>query len=171
MSTMVEIELFRKQTLSIMTLLSETARDEIQKVFDCEFRPSHNEIGCDRDPILEMNEKQRRLAKLTAVMETFTNVAVQKICKVFSYCFALKPTQLKGSKSYHDNVVNVKEMVKEHLNKPERKDNQTVKNVPDSAAVAPSVSTERPNILTVLPEENVQPQDSVKGQQVSSMLK
>jgi len=63
-------------------------------------------------------------------METFTNVAVQKICKVFNYCFALKPTQLKGSKSYHDDIVNVKEMAKEHLNKPERKNNPTVKNVP-----------------------------------------
>lgn len=69
-------------------------------------------------------------AKLTAVMETFSNVAVQKICKVFSYCFALKTAQLKGSKRYHDDVVNVKEIVKEHLKKPERKDNQTVKNVP-----------------------------------------
>lgn len=61
-------------------------------------------------------------------METFTNVAVQKICKVFSYCFALKPTQLKGYKSYHDDVVNVKEMAKEK--KPERKNNQSVRNVP-----------------------------------------
>lgn len=71
-------------------------------------------------------------AKLTAVMEIFTNVAVQKICKVFSYCFTLKPAQLKGYKSYHDDVVNenVKEVVKEHLKKPERKNNQTVRNVP-----------------------------------------
>lgn len=68
---MVENELFRKQTLSIMTLLSETARDEIQKVFDCEFRPSHNEIGCDRGPILEMNEKQRRLVRLVFVLQIF----------------------------------------------------------------------------------------------------
>jgi len=71
MSTMVENELFRKQTLSIMTLLSETARDEIQKVFDCEFRPSQNEIDCDRDPILEMNEKQRRLVRLVSVLQIF----------------------------------------------------------------------------------------------------
>lgn len=49
MSTMVEYELFHKQTVSIMTLLSETARDEIQKVFDCECRPSHTEIGSDRE--------------------------------------------------------------------------------------------------------------------------
>lgn len=77
MTTMVENELFRKQTLSIMTLLSETTRDEIQKVFDCELRPSHNEIGCDRDPILEMNEKQRRLVRLVFVLQIF--------CVLFSF--------------------------------------------------------------------------------------
>lgn len=77
MTTMVENELFRKQTLSIMTLLSETARDEIQKVFDCEFRPSHIEIGCDIDPILEMNEKQRRLVRLVFVLQIF--------CVLFSF--------------------------------------------------------------------------------------
>lgn len=46
---MVEYELFHTQTVSIMTLLSETARDEIQKVFDCEYRPSHTETVSDRE--------------------------------------------------------------------------------------------------------------------------
>lgn len=68
-------------------------------------------------------------AKLTAVMETFTKVAVQKICKVFSYCFALKPTLLQGFKSYHEDVMNVKELVKEHVKKPERKNSQAVRDV------------------------------------------
>lgn len=132
-------------------------------------------------------------AKLTAVMETFIKVAVQKICQVFSHCFALNPTQLQGFKSYHDDVMNVKE----HEQKPERKNSQAVRDVPgetsciyfivicrniqstviltvvtsfstDSATVAPSVSLERHKLLTALPEETVQPQDSVKGQEVSS---
>lgn len=66
MSTMAEYDLFHKQTMSIMTLLIETVLDEIQRVFECECRPSHAEISnvSDRDPILEMNEKQRRLVRL-----------------------------------------------------------------------------------------------------------
>ncbi len=139
-------------------------------------------------------------AKLTAVMETFTKVAVQKICKVFSYCFALNPAQLQGFNSYHDDVIHVKELVNEHEKKPERTNSQAVRDVPgeisciyfnvickniqytviltvvilfssDSGAVAPSVSLERMKPLTVLPEETLQPQDSVKGQEVSSLLK
>lgn len=58
-------------------------------------------------------------------METFAKVAVQKICKVFSYCFALNPTQLQGFKSYRDDVINVKE----HEKKPERKNSQAVRDV------------------------------------------
>lgn len=63
---MAEYDLFQKQTMSIMTLLIETVLDEIQRVFECECRPSHAEISnvSDRDPILEMNEKQRRLVRL-----------------------------------------------------------------------------------------------------------
>ncbi len=141
-------------------------------------------------------------AKLSAVMETFTSVAVQKICKVFSYCFALNKTQFEGFKSYvnDDDVINVKALVKEHEKKPERKKRQAVRDVPgktsciyfnvtckkiqstviltvvisfssDSATVAPSVSLKRPKRLTVLPEETVLPQDSVKRQEVSSLFK
>ncbi len=62
MSTMAEYDIFHKQTMSIMTLLIETVLDEIQNVFEC--RPSHTEISSDRDPILDMNEKQRRLVRL-----------------------------------------------------------------------------------------------------------
>lgn len=62
-------------------------------------------------------------------METFAKVAVQKICKVFSYCFALNPTQLQGFKSYRDDVINVNELVKEHEKKPERKNSQAVRDV------------------------------------------
>ncbi|KAL1260757.1 hypothetical protein QQF64_008584 [Cirrhinus molitorella] len=145
-----------------MTLLIETVLDEIQKVLDCECRSSHTENSSDRDAILDMNEKQRRLEKLTAVMETFTKVAVQKICKVFSYCFKLTPTQLQGFKSYHDDLINVKGLVREHVKKPEIKNNQAVTNVP---AVVPLVSPERQILVTALPEENVQLQDLVKSQQ------
>lgn len=63
-------------------------------------------------------------------METFTKVAVQKICKVFSYCFALKPLQVQGFTSYHDDVINVKELVREHVKKPEITSNQAVRDVP-----------------------------------------
>ncbi|KAI2656245.1 Zinc finger protein 568 [Labeo rohita] len=87
-------------------------------------------------------------------METFTKVAVQKICKVFSYCFALKPLQVQGFTSYHDDVINVKELVREHVKKPEITSNQAVRDVP-----VPLVSPERQILLNALPE------DSVKGQQ------
>lgn len=69
-------------------------------------------------------------AKLTAVMETFNKVAIQKICKVFSCCFALKQTLLRDLKSYSGNAVKVKALKKKHLEKTERNGNQTVKDVP-----------------------------------------
>ncbi len=71
-------------------------------------------------------------AKLSAVMETFTSVAVQKICKVFSYCFALNKTQFEGFNSYvnDDDVIHGKALVKEHEKKPERKKRQAVRDVP-----------------------------------------
>lgn len=64
MNTMAEYELFYKQTVSIMTLLTETVRDEVQKVFDCDCRPVLTDISCDRDAMLDMNENQRRLVPL-----------------------------------------------------------------------------------------------------------
>ncbi len=71
MSTMAEYDLFHKQTVSIMTLLIETVLDEIQKVFECECRPSHTDISSDRDPILDMSEKQRRLVRLFSFYRYF----------------------------------------------------------------------------------------------------
>lgn len=54
--------------------------------------------------------------KLTAVMETLTMVAMQKICRLFSYCIALKQAQMKRN----NNVfLNLKSLEEENLSTPE----------------------------------------------------
>ncbi|XP_051534903.1 uncharacterized protein LOC127429773 isoform X5 [Myxocyprinus asiaticus] len=142
---MVEYELFQQQTVSIMTLLTETAREEIQKVLDCECPVTSQTI--------EMNERQRKRAKLTAVMESFTKVAVQKICRLYRYCCATKQTQLEAFKKTTESI-----------------NTQTVIDVPDyvEVDVTLSMSPERPDLS---PEENVQQQDPVNGWQVLSDAK
>lgn len=76
---MAEYDIFHKQTMSIMTLLVETVLDEIQKVLECECRSSHTEISSDRDPILDMNEKQRRLVRLLS----FRYIGIYNVTDIF----------------------------------------------------------------------------------------
>lgn len=68
---MTEYQLFRKQTESIMTLLTETARDEIQKVFDCEKSASLTEIDEDVPP--EIHDRHLKIVRFLCCFMSFTN--------------------------------------------------------------------------------------------------
>ncbi|KAK3560356.1 hypothetical protein QTP86_006440 [Hemibagrus guttatus] len=63
-------ELFQSQTMSILTLLADTARAEIYRVY-------HDNTD---------TEKELKLAQLNAVMEFLAKEAVRKICLLFKLC-------------------------------------------------------------------------------------
>lgn len=70
---MTEYRLFRQQTESIVTLLTETARDEIQKVFDCENLKSASVTEIDRDLTPELREKELQVVRLLCFCMLLTN--------------------------------------------------------------------------------------------------
>lgn len=59
----MEYELFRKQTESIMTLLTETARNEIEKLFECEKSSFLIDIHHDGDLRPALQERQLKIVR------------------------------------------------------------------------------------------------------------
>ncbi|KAL6471106.1 hypothetical protein MHYP_G00197560 [Metynnis hypsauchen] len=83
---MSKYEVFQSQTMTIMTVLTETAHTEICRVFGR--HPDRPED--DRDPACSGEEAELRAAQLSAVLDFLAKEAVRKICRLFKFCSVVK---------------------------------------------------------------------------------
>ncbi|KAL7831812.1 hypothetical protein AOLI_G00293600 [Acnodon oligacanthus] len=83
---MSKYEVFQTQTMTIMTVLTETAHTEICRVFGR--HPGRSED--DRDAVCSAEEAELKATQLSAVLDFLAKEAVRKICRLFKFCSVVK---------------------------------------------------------------------------------